>query len=165
MMMTIEAEISRRLSYSSGKVYWKDCSKPRFNGKEAGCKSKDGYFVVKMSGKVFKLHRVVWLLCKGKWPEGWLDHIDRDKSNNSIENLREVTFSQSNANRDKASKPKLSRYKGVSKNRYYTWKATIQGTFLGCFETEHLAAAAYNKAATKIFGEHAKLNVLERYEE
>lgn len=163
--MTIESVIEDRLSYEGGQLYWKNCTKPRLNGKKAGCTDSAGYAVVKISGKVYKAHRVIWFLCNGYWPEGWIDHIDGNKSNNSLENLREVTFSQSNANRGKTSKPKASKYKGVTKNRHYTWKATIQDKFLGCFPTEELAAEAYNKAAKEIFGKHAKLNKLERYDE
>lgn len=164
-MMTIEEVIKESLEYREGRLYWKSCSKPRFNGKPAGCKEPLGYLVVKVGGKVYKAHRVIWLLHYGSWPDSWVDHIDGDKENNQIENLRVVDFSQSNANRIKTSNKKLSKYKGVSKNKHYTWKATIQDKFLGCFATEEEAALAYNKAAVEIFGEYAKLNNLERYED
>jgi hypothetical protein len=159
--MSIDDTIEDRLLYEDGHLYWKNCTKPSLNGKKAGCVDSAGYTVVKISSKVYKAHRVIWFLCNGYWPEGWIDHIDRNKSNNKLENLREVTFSQSNANRDKSTKLKVSKYKGVSKNRHYTWKATIQDKFLGCFPTEELAAEAYNKSAKEIFGEYAKLNDLE----
>ena len=55
-----------------------------------GSVDKDGYLIIKVKGKQFKYHRVVWLLCYGQFPKKELDHIDRNKLNNRIENLREA---------------------------------------------------------------------------
>ena len=69
----------------SGKIYRDD----RKNS--LGSLDKDGYLILKIKGKQFKYHRVVWLLCKGYFPNKDIDHIDRNRVNNRIENLREVT--------------------------------------------------------------------------
>lgn len=56
-----------------------------------GSYDKYGYLIVKVKGKQFKAHRIVWLLHHGVFPNGELDHKNRNRSDNRIENLREAT--------------------------------------------------------------------------
>lgn len=65
---------------------------------KVGGLDKDGYLVVGIKGRKVKYHRLVWFLCKGYYPSSELDHIDRNRLNNRIENLREVTRSQNLSN-------------------------------------------------------------------
>ena len=44
------------------------------------------------------LHHAVWAVCKGRWPEQQIDHVNGNKSDNRIENLREVSFSENQMN-------------------------------------------------------------------
>lgn len=68
------------------------------NGKDAG--SFEGkYYRVTFKYKQYKVHRVVYFLATGKQPK-LLDHIDRNKLNNSVTNLREATASENQWNRD-----------------------------------------------------------------
>lgn len=68
-------------------------------GKPIGYKRKDGYWLLSYGGKHLLAHRVVWMLNFGVIPEGLvIDHINRDPSDNRIENLRAVTTSVNNAN-------------------------------------------------------------------
>ena len=53
-----------------------------------GSLDKDGYLILKIKGKQYKAHRIAWLLCKGDYPTEEIDHIDRNRTNNRIENLR-----------------------------------------------------------------------------
>lgn len=53
-----------------------------------GCVDRDGYLRLKIKGKRFLAHRIVWLLCTGEFPQGELDHINRCRTDNRIENLR-----------------------------------------------------------------------------
>ena len=57
--------------------------------KKIGGEDKDGYLVVNVLRRKIKYHRLVWFLCKGYYPTSELDHIDRNRKNNRIENLRE----------------------------------------------------------------------------
>lgn len=59
-----------------------------------GSLDKDGYLIIKVKGKQFKAHRIVWLLNKGKFPKSELDHINRNRIDNRIENLRESNRKQ-----------------------------------------------------------------------
>jgi len=58
-----------------------------------------GYQVIYFMGKGWYEHRLVWFWHHGKWPEDQLDHIDRDKLNNRIENLRDVSNQINNFNK------------------------------------------------------------------
>lgn len=95
----------------------------------------------------------------------FVDHINQNKWDNSVENLRWCTHSSNNQNRPKIKTKASSIYKGVywlkSRNR---WRATIwkEGKyfFIGTFPVERDAALAYNKAARKFFGEFASINNL-----
>lgn len=81
----------------------------RKNGTRAGSLRPDGYrniTIMKPKKKTFLEHRLLWLLKTGKLPTE-IDHIDRNKSNNSLSNLREVTRSENNLN------------KGLQRNNQY----------------------------------------------
>ena len=70
-------------------------------GSKAQTKDKKGYVVVCVEGTQYKGHRVAWYLHYGKWPSDGLDHINRDKSDNRIENLRVASQAVNNLNKDK----------------------------------------------------------------
>ncbi len=100
-------------------------------------------------------------------PEGRLivDHIDNNKSNNCVNNLRWVNASQNNMNSRKNTKA-FSSFKGVYFNkRANKWQAYIKFgeklTHLGVFENEKEAAKKYNEAAILHFGEYALINEFE----
>ena len=116
-----------------------------------------GYFDGKQKHKTVALHRFIMGFPEGKE----IDHIDRDKLNNSKKNLRIVTRSQNNMNRDKT--PHSSRFKGVChRSRANRWEANIKinrkRVYIGLYETEIEAALAYNQKAIELHGEYARLN-------
>ena len=57
---------------------------------QAGTPDREGYVVIRYAGKGYKAHRLAWLHVYGRWPNGPLDHINRLKNDNRIENLRET---------------------------------------------------------------------------
>lgn len=59
-------------------------------GEEVGWLTEKGYLSMKFKGKTQSYHRVAWLLYYKEWPKGQIDHIDQDKLNNKIINLRDV---------------------------------------------------------------------------
>ncbi len=94
-----------------------------------------------------------------------IDHIDGNKLNNQLSNLRIATQSQNNMNNRKRSSRCASIYKGVSRNnRANRWQARIQADYrqihLGYFKSEIEAAASYNIAAIEKFGGRARLNII-----
>lgn len=66
-----------------------------------GCFDKDGYLILKIKGKQFKAHRVAWFLNYGYFPKEEIDHINRDRTDNRIENLRVCSRLENNRNQIK----------------------------------------------------------------
>lgn len=118
-------------------------------------------YACRKNGKKEYMHKVI-----NQTPEGMhTDHIDGNRLNNTRGNLRSCTASQNIMNR-KISTGKSSAYKGVSfYKRHGYWVAGImrdrKDIHLGVFDTEIEAARAYNAAATKLFGEFARLNIIQ----
>ena len=65
----------------------------KYAGNIAGSLGQNGYLYTRVIDTHYLVHRLVWLLVHGYTPEKGLDHIDRDKLNNRVENLREVSQS------------------------------------------------------------------------
>lgn len=108
---------------------------------------------------VVMLHRQVL-----RAPLGFdVDHINGDPLDNRRVNLRLCSMSQNQANRSAMVPNKTSRYRGVCWDKKSgRWQADIKvqqkSIYLGQYEREEDAAAAYNRAAEKHFGEFARLN-------
>ena len=137
-------------------------------GSNAGCLNKKGYWVVglKINGKnkLLSVHRIIYFMhTKANVDGRIIDHIDLNKSNNNINNLRLANLNENKWNQKKSTIKTTSKYKGVHWcNRDKKWIATIccngKRGALGYYETEEQAAHAYNKEALKLHGEFAKLN-------
>jgi hypothetical protein len=74
----------------SGIFRWKTTGKGR-KRKIAGCKRPDGYILIRIDGQLHFAHRLAFLYVHGYFPENQIDHIDRNRSNNKIKNLREIS--------------------------------------------------------------------------
>lgn len=106
-------ELTQLFNYVDGRLYWK-----KRGGKEAGAVGKRGYRLVNLNYKKYMTHRLVWIM-HGNDPVPILDHIDGNKLNNRIENLRPATKSQNMMNAG-VYVSNTSGVKGVS------WVSTIQ---------------------------------------
>lgn len=116
--------------------------------------------------KTFRIARLVanaFLINLDNKP--FVDHIDRNRLNNCIKNLRWSTKSENAINSNPQTKNKKSNYKGVTvrSNNKYRSRITINTNVisLGDFDTQEEAAKAYNKAALNYFGEFAHLNIID----
>lgn len=131
-------------------------------GRVIGAKRPDGYIVVRFWGRVMLAHRVAWFICYGSWPANDIDHINGNRSDNRICNLRLATRAQNIAYKAHRN---CNGFKGVSKhsnhNRKKRYGATIhpngKSIFLGWFETAEDAGRAYAAAAEKHYGEFASV--------
>lgn len=95
-------------------------------GDVAGSLNSDGYMDTGVDGKLYRNHRLIWLWHYGYFPEHGLDHIDRDKLNNRIENLREASPSCNQRNTETRAN-NTSGVKGVSWcKRARKWRARIK---------------------------------------
>jgi hypothetical protein len=121
----------------------------------------DGYAQKRQNGRTVQMHRIIWQLAGRKLPRQ-LDHRDTNGLNNQLSNLRPATPSQNAQNRG-PSRSNISGYKGVHYlplcNKYCA-KIQVRGKHknLGHFKKAKQAAKAYDKAATRYFGEFAWLN-------
>ena len=127
-------------------------------GQPAGYVRSGKYLIIKINGHPYYAHRLAWLYVYGVWPEKLLDHINGNKLDNRIENLRPATQAQNKSNGSKYSN-NASGYKGVVKcgNK---WKAQIthgmKVYYLGLHETKEEAHEAYLKAAKGLKNEFAR---------
>ena len=119
-----------------------------------------GYLSVSFRSKVWKAHRLAWFLYYDQLPDKDIDHINGDRVDNRISNLRSATRGQNLQNMQVSGKG-LSNYKGVSRSKT-SWTAQItvnnKKLHLGSFKTEEEAALAYNNEAEKRYGDFACLN-------
>lgn len=83
-MTELESYILKHFVYKDGVVYRNDRKKTIC----IGWKDKDGYLIYKVKSHPIKMHRLVWLLCNKQLPNGEIDHINRVRDDNRIENLR-----------------------------------------------------------------------------
>ncbi len=121
-------------------------------GDIAGCIDKrDGYRRIKIKNKNYLVHRIIWLMVKGSWPEEQLDHINGIRHDNRLENLREATESENKQNKKK-SLNNQSGYIGVTKHGE-RWQAQIKVDkkrfYLGTFSDPKEAHEAYCEAKSQ----------------
>lgn len=148
-------ELSRVVSYNAetGELRWQIRAGRRAAGAIAGTVDKHGYVNAAYKGKKYKGHRLAWLLHFGKWPTAEIDHIDREKTNNRIANLREASHVQNMRNKPS----KLRDLPRGVKRGTSAWLASItiggRPRHLGSFRTIEEAGAAYQAAARQLHGE------------
>ena len=124
------------------------------SGSIAGCKHNQGYLTIGIGGKRFFCHRVAWFIAHGAWPTAVIDHINGDRVDNRIENLRDVPQRTNCENLRRAkSKNKLG-VLGVAQagKNCFAARIVVSGQFhhLGCFGTKEDAGAAYLAAKRKL---------------
>lgn len=134
----------------------------RRDGRLAGVARKDGYRSIAIDQKTYLAHRLAWFYVHGAWPKNLIDHVNMDRSDNRIANLREATYAENAQNATKRP-TNTSGYKGVSWSfSKGKWTARIVSDMrirvLGYFDTPEAAHAAYMKAANRYHGAFARLN-------
>lgn len=147
--MNIE-ELKEYFKYEpeTGKLFWnKRPSNRVVVGSEVGNYNDQGYKVCRFKGKALRVHRIVWAVTKGEHPAEFIDHINGDKGDNRLNNLRVVSNAENLQN--------MKNSKGYTYHRKLNkWMAQIavnkEHKYLGVFDTEHEAHAAYLKAKKEL---------------
>lgn len=133
----------------TGEFVWLLGLSPRIRvGSRAGCADLNGYRAIKIDGVIYRSHRLAWLWVTGAMPAGMIDHIDGDRSNNRLGNLRVVDNSTNMENQRRVRPDSRSGLMGVRlHHRGYLWEARIKvkgkSIFIGLFDTAEKASAAY----------------------
>ena len=156
-MLTLE-RVREYLRYEpiEGKLYWRKSKGAARVGKEAGCICQEPtlkYRCIRIDGKLYRAHRLIWFLASGMWPKKDMDHWDGNGLNNRLSNLREVT-SQENHRNQRMHVRNTSGVTGVCWNkstRKWHTKIKVAGRdiWLGYFNKLQDAAAAREKANVK----------------
>jgi hypothetical protein len=142
----------------NGSFVWTNYNKNNCKkGMAAGTVNKRGYLKIQIFGKVYCAHRIAWLIYYGKHPEYGIDHIDGDKLNNAISNLRDADQLENSKNA-KLSIANKSGFTGVTwavhRNK---WRSRImfegKDITLGFFSDIEDAISA-RKSANKKYGFH-----------
>jgi hypothetical protein len=133
-------------------------------GEKAGWLCGAGYLEIRVDCRRYLAHRLVWLYVFGRWPSHHIDHLNLEKTDNRLANLREATKSQNHANRPRP-RNNRSGSKGVSVRKSGNWSANITingvGRCLGTFKSRDEATAAYKGAAEELFGEFARADCID----
>ena len=129
-------------------------------GAKAGSISCEGYIHINIGKRIYKAHRLAWLYVYGSFPNGVIDHINCDKQDNRIANLRDTTFRMNIINCG-IRKNNTTGYKGVHfSKKLQRWTAQIDDgkrqVHLGCFDSPEEASLAYQNKAREIHGQYAR---------
>ena len=133
----------------------------RYPDTQVGSKTKTGYLCTRINKTDYYVHYMIWVYCHGDFSNMEIDHINRNRSDNRISNLRLCSPLQNAHNRSKHRR-KDGR-KGIYKrNDCNTWRAiiTVNGKTvnIGSYKTEQEAIDAYKKASLKAHGEFSIFN-------
>jgi len=129
-------------------------NKIKINTKADQIHSVSGYKRISINNVRYTSHRLAWLYMYGLWPKGKLDHINRIRDDNRINNLREVTNSQ-NCQNTSLRADNTSGHKGVSWSKgHRKWQAQIKVNnvylYLGRFDILDDAIAARKQAEEQL---------------
>ncbi|EBW7358876.1 HNH endonuclease [Salmonella enterica subsp. enterica serovar Ibadan] len=162
-------ELRQMIYYEDGNLYWyPQYHKYRRTEKPIGSVNKDGYrrtrITIDKVHRDYQIHRLVWWLINDEWPD-YLDHLNNNRLDNRIENLRTATKQQNAFNR----RPKYNNplgLLGVEKQRnskLYKVRIYVDGNnveFTG-YKTKEAAALARDLASIIFFGDFANFNILD----
>jgi hypothetical protein len=147
--------------YKDGHLYWKITTKKIKLNQRAGTIDGRGYFATGLNLKLYKNHRLIYFMHHGYLPK-FIDHIDGNKLNNKIENLREATASQNQQN-IKLQKNNTSGYKNVywhkkPKKWCVALKINKVLKYFGFYKDIELADLVAQEMRDKYFGKYARHN-------
>lgn len=147
------------LEYNSetGEFFWKIKKLRSQVGDKAGGLNAAGYIQIVVDGFNYYGHRLAWLYTHGRWPSGMMDHMNGNRADNRIANLREVSGRVNCENRRAPQSNKINGSSlGVSRTQSKTnpWFASIrvngETVHLGRHPTEEAASAAYLAAKRRL---------------
>lgn len=153
--MIDQKTLHEKLSYCPlmGVFRWKVPVRGVMPNSEAGSINDQGYNCIRVNKRTYRAQRLAWLYIHGEHPKGVIDHIDRNRLNNAISNLRDVPRSLNQKN-SKRHRNNTSGYNGVRWHKALNkWHAQLQADYnkihIGYFENLDDAIAARKAADLK----------------
>lgn len=149
---------SNLFEYRNGHLYWTQNAPIKVRGKLAGSMNSRGYWKVMIDGKRYGAHQIVFAMHHGHIP-AFIDHINGDKSDNRIENLRPATKSQNGYNRKidagNTSGAKNVSYRADTKKWRVDLRVNGKAICVGSYEDFDLAELVAIEAREKYHGRFA----------
>ena len=138
-----------RICYTGGKHFGRTLKK-RNNKSISG---HPVYQNITINDKAYPAHKLAWLYMTGEYPDCFIDHINRDSTDNRFSNLRKASYAENNRNKS-MSRNNTSGYKGVNWHKHKNkWRAEIRvnktAITLGYFDNALDAHYAYIQASEK----------------
>lgn len=117
--------------------------------------ARDGYVVIRVLGAKYAAHRLAWLYMTGKWPSQEIDHINRDRADNRISNLRDVTHMVNMSNLSQRIDPRQGVYwDGRKGGRWYgMFKHQCKTYYAGSSRSRHEAIRLVELKKKEIIGD------------
>lgn len=139
----------------TGALVWKKRISIRITvGRVACSEASKGYLKIGIDGKRYKAHRIAYFMGTGIEAKGDIDHIDGDRSNNRLSNLRDVSRAENIQNQRHANRDSKTGVLGVTRTKSRKYRAQIakdgKNKSLGVFATAEAAHAAYVEAKRQI---------------
>ena len=146
--MLTQERLKQALKYDpeTGVFTWAESGRGRKIGRQAGGLTHEGYLRITVDQQEYKAHRLAWLYVHGEWPKQVIDHINRDRSDNRIANLRDVS-SMENSNNHGGYSTNSSGHTGVCWNKNEgKWQAYLGRKYLGLYAAISDAVSARKMA-------------------
>jgi hypothetical protein len=151
--------LHKKYRYEGGVLYHKHDSTRVKLGDKVGTLHHSGYLQTTLNGKIVFNHRIIYAMHYGSCPK-MLDHIDGNRLNNRIENLRPATYSQNLCNKGMQSN-NTSGYRGVSEcSKTGKWRVEVwlnkKYRYFGLYRDIELADLVACMAREKLHGQYAR---------
>ena len=160
--MITQELLKHYFDYKDDHLYWKNVvhlNQSKLIGQKAGFIHPTGYRHITFMGKQHKAHRLIWLYVYGEMPKE-IDHINGDRQDNRLENLRSVTRSQNQFNKAMAQN-NTSGYRGVSwhkKSQQWVIRVCANGKSMVKYVKDlELAGLVAEEMRSLFHGKYAKL--------
>jgi hypothetical protein len=157
----LQKRFNEAFDLRDGRIYWKiNTNKSKnFVGKEAGCRTSNSYGSVNLDGVQYCIHKVIFCMVHGTMPDQ-VDHIDGNRQNHRIENLRPASNAENGMNKPAQSNNKTGIKNVCWNSTHRKWAVQVQAygrrVFSKLFDSLELAELAAEEARNKYHGEFAR---------
>lgn len=141
----------------TGVFKWRRTAKGRRLDLSPGTVNDSGYLMITIGWRRWRAHRLAWLYMHSVWPSNQIDHINGNRLDNRLCNLREVDYVLNGQNKKKGTARNKSGFLGVDFRPQFVerkWRATIfyngKQKHIGMYQTPEEASRAYLEAKRKL---------------